>query len=527
MTLPPPERPLGPLHGRVVDPGGNPIAGATIHAEHDRTRSRGSLPPQDTTSDATGAFRFEQIALGAYTLQAKRFGLAQTARRAVNVIPAETAAVELVMESGATVVGTIAGLSPGELRNAYVRAFSWETAPAVVREDGSFRLENVGRGPQGVMAGTPGRRRSEARFNVPADADTVSVRVEFAAGLSLRGRVFFRGQPASGGGMTLYGSSAGDRESRSLPLAADGAYQFDALPAGEYRLWVGPAVLQSPFVVDGIVVGDDTDLDIDVRGGVLAGRIVDAETGAGLDNARLRLRPQANLGSDTYPTFPPVALDGTFHVGPLTGVPWRIEASAEGYAPTILEVPLDNEDIEDLVLEIERTSGLLLNLAPPPGYLPERVRMSWLSLDGERSFRRSLSPQGVAEYHWDDIPMGPGVLTLADRGGGRILRREIDNRGQMIDATLEPAGFLDLLIQGLADTARGDVRVFDDAGRELPDLPLGIRPNAIGDIDTRRWRRLIGLAPGAYTVEVTGPGGAQWRSPFEVRAGETVSVTLR
>lgn len=123
--------------------------------------------------------------------------------------------------------------------------------------------------------------------------------------------------------------------------------------------------------------------------------------------------------------------------------------------------------------------------------------------------------------------MGPGVLTLADRVGGRIFRREIDNRGEMIDVSPGAGRLSRPRIQGLADTARGEVRVLDDAGRELPDLPLGIRPNAIGNIDTRRWRRLIGLAPGAYTVEVTGPDGAQWRSRFEVQAGETTSETLQ
>ena len=53
-----------------------------------------------------------------------------------------------------------------------------------------------------------------------------------------------------------------------------------------------------------------------------------------------------------------------------------------------------------------------------------------------------------------------------------------------------------------------------------------IRPNAVGAIETRSWRRLIGLPAGAYTIEVTGPDGTVWRHDFEVAAGRSVSVVL-
>jgi len=117
---------------------------------------------------------------------------------------------------------------------------------------------------------------------------------------------------------------------------------------------------------------------------------------------------------------------------------------------------------------------------------------------------------------------------VVDPNAQLVYRRPIDNSGDMLGVTLERAGYLDVRVEGLAFTDRGDVRVFDDAGRQLlHPLPLPIPQAGTGSIGVRRWRRVIGLPPGGYTIEVSGQDGSVWRHAFDVSAGETTGVTLQ
>ena len=43
--------------------------------------------------------------------------------------------------------------------------------------------------------------------------------------------------------------------------------------------------------------------------------------------------------------------------------PWSLEANAPGYATEIVTVPLEDADIEDIELRLERSSGLALTVA--------------------------------------------------------------------------------------------------------------------------------------------------------------------
>ncbi len=527
----PPRHPPTRLEGRVVDAEGRPVTGASVTATVSREppRQTGITQFQHATTDASGAFEFPDMPAARYRLSAWRRGFATTRLAGeLDVTPAGLGNVEITLEPGAAVHATIRGLSTEELRDAHVQVVrdpEDETGPARRVADAVFRVDNVGRGAWSVTVRTREGRVVSTPIEVAVGVDEVSAEVEFVSGFTLSGQIRFRGTPAPAF-ISLGGRERIEGRSRHLNAGDDGVYEVRDLHPDVYRLFIRAGPMRSPFVQE-VRVDGDTVQDVDIRGGVLIGQLVDAATGEGIGGGRLRISPvEDNLGADTFPGSPDLSADGRFRVGPLAGVPWRLEANAPGYSTEIVTVPLDDADVDDIEIQLARTPGLALTVGSAFGDVLDSRNFYWQSLDGSRVYRRSLYSNLVQELHWENIPLGEGVLTVVARNLDLVKRMRIDNRGERVDVVLEPAGFLDLAVEGLEADANARVEILDEHG-------LGQFAWGRGAISSAPWMRLregrgySGLAAGRYTVVVTAGDGRRWRQEVEIRARELTEIVLR
>ncbi len=148
-------RRAGAVHGVVVDrAGGVPVAGVSVRI---RELGRGE------TSHADGAFHFDRVPPGSYTLVAERIGYA-TAERPVRVEEGGTATVEIVLEPSALQIGGIVVTGTGGARGA------GETYRPTVVMGGAELRRRLGTTVTATLAGEPGVTQ---RYNGPGASQPV------------------------------------------------------------------------------------------------------------------------------------------------------------------------------------------------------------------------------------------------------------------------------------------------------------------------------------------------------------------
>lgn len=204
-------------------------------------------------------------------------------------------------------------------------------------------------------------RPSSARVGTPAGAGYASPVTEATAPVveeppakgtgRIAGRVT-RGGEAVGGaevvllapppkGQTMY---IGKLPLRHVAADAGGAFAFDGLPPGRYRVWANHEKMTSrPRHARGEVVivpeSGAAPGPVELRlapAATVAVRVVDKASGQPIAGATVR--PSWSDFVDDFTTD----RDGRVRVGPLTGERWRLEALADGFAKQLRWLNLEN-----------------------------------------------------------------------------------------------------------------------------------------------------------------------------------------
>lgn len=191
------------ITGTVRMPNGEPARDATVRLEYPDPRAAPSVAPAplgrlETTTDTTGAFRFEALGAGAATVRAWTPSTTVTSRP-LDIQPGEQPC-ELRLASGATVSGRIATRSgepaPGSIVGAgRVGSPGFRTAVADGR--GEFVLSGLPRGETKLVAAHPAHGRAESTLSVTEDSQHSSWSPVLSGGVVLRGRILARGAPAA------------------------------------------------------------------------------------------------------------------------------------------------------------------------------------------------------------------------------------------------------------------------------------------------------------------------------------------
>ncbi|HUS81100.1 MAG TPA: carboxypeptidase regulatory-like domain-containing protein, partial [Armatimonadota bacterium] len=285
------------LTGTITGPDGAPVDGAELVVLWsqregsfliqmdmlDAPERYYGLERRDARTDANGRFEVQGLAGEQhYTVVVRHDDYAAAVLREVSVT--EPLAVQL--QRGGVIAGSVAGFGEFDLENSSIDVWTGDTqwCKAKIAPDGSFESVRLPPGEYQAtiyaLAGT--RQRPHPRRGVTVavrEAETISLDFAALGGVTVRGRVLFRGQPLANADVHIYWSDNGHQSSSDRTGSA-GEFVLYAVPPGKHMLWG----LQEPQAAGGtwrgasevLTVGDqDITQDLIVPGGALTGTVTD------------------------------------------------------------------------------------------------------------------------------------------------------------------------------------------------------------------------------------------------------------
>jgi hypothetical protein len=220
-------------------------------------------------SDENGRFSYTHMRPGRYTVSAQT-GAGSALQDFVLGQDERKDDIVLIVGGGRSVRGIIAGLRPEQLSHAYLLLRPESTRELFsARPDaqGAYVLNGVPPG-RAVISVRGGGREFDKPVDVPADRDA-ALDIVFPAGARLSGRITRGGQSAANNSVWM--QLADDRSGilYRASSSADGQYEIEGLPPGEYRLRADEDISRL------ITVAGDAVLNIDIPSVQLAVRVVE------------------------------------------------------------------------------------------------------------------------------------------------------------------------------------------------------------------------------------------------------------
>ncbi|MEE8524893.1 MAG: carboxypeptidase regulatory-like domain-containing protein, partial [Thermoanaerobaculia bacterium] len=272
------------VDGRILGPGGDPIAGADVSffQLHFRYRSRERI-----VSDAEGRFRLEGLDVGPLVLRVWAEGFPRQSRQ-LEVQPGANP-VEIRFETTHQIHGRVVDEAWSPVGGASVHASNQDHGSAAMTgADGTFTVEGLPDGSYRLSAGKEGFARSELDREVEiAGGPVFGVEIRLSAGGAVAGRILGLDPGLLAGVVVTL--EPGRRTTASRPgggasttaVDALGGYRFELLNAGEWTVVaIEPASGRTARGHTTLGPGDDeVVLDVEfVDGLTLAGRVlVDGE----------------------------------------------------------------------------------------------------------------------------------------------------------------------------------------------------------------------------------------------------------
>ncbi len=399
------------VRGRVVDPEGQPLAGATVVAMQDANfvASRFGHSVREVETDGQGRFDLSAVREGVVSVRAQLEGWVEVSAR-LELRSGETReGVELALTRGRSIEGRVLLPSGEPADGAFVscafdmaavgglggfNAIRGWAARAVASEEGRFRISGLGGGPFVLQAvrippgeeaptaeefeanpwadfGAPGAPRARAEGVEPGGREVV---LELRQSLSLVGRVVDRGgEPvprfrvraqSENRGLT---PGFGCQVREALFEGPEGDFELPGLRAGTWEVSaLGEGFeLSEPVAVALPRSGSEGPLVIAlVRAASASGLVLrpDGQAAAGA-RVTLKLQTMERMALAFHRTEVPAARcdgEGRFLLDGLLPGPVSLIAEAEGFAesaPAMLELGR-GERREDLLLHL-RHGGLL------------------------------------------------------------------------------------------------------------------------------------------------------------------------
>jgi hypothetical protein len=363
--------------GKVLNPEGGPIAGASIRVRETAGRQQFYGGPDQNpvvaTTDAAGAFVVRGLAKGPFVVSAQASGFSDASESNV-----EGGREDLVlnMKAGLTIEGVVVDEVTGTpIPGVSIYANAKAPAPgdaqfrqprsATSGKDGTFVLKDLASGAYMLnvamswnWAEASSDYSQKMVDNIEAGAK--DVRVTLVKGLPIAGKVVGEdGKPSGGAYIQAVGKDANGNpdwtKQRGAQVQADGTFKLGGLPAGNYDVnvnsgWGGTGSQAAPTSVKNVAAGTE-DLVITVRKGLpIAGRVQDEKGGPPGVAGNFQVTPtDAKPGTNetTWGHFQP---DGAFTTQPLdpsrtydltvTGVQGFVGGSAKGIAAGAKDVIL-------------------------------------------------------------------------------------------------------------------------------------------------------------------------------------------
>lgn len=371
------------FEGHVVDPDGEPVAGAQLLAIDagvgpPEVELVMASSPEITRSDDTGRFRFDDLEAGEHWLLARRRGYLDSEVTAVEVPAVGT--VEVVLRPAASISGWVLDPEGQGVADALVTAERDEpdglsdggsgAAPvpgrhATTGEDGRFEIPGASPGRLTLIARAGGFLDSRLDgLELGPGEELPDLEIRLRLGASLAGTVWGpAGAPAAD---VLVGIEPADGSSGPSAFTrsdGDGRFRLGGLEPGAWRLTAeSPGGLRARAAAR--IAGGETLVDLHLEeGATVAGRVRDRD-GRPLASARIVL-----LGSDARSNGRQTVTDaaGAFTFAGVSDGAYQLTASSDGHLPTAATVEVAGAPVSGLDLELSpgvTLRGRLLGVPP-------------------------------------------------------------------------------------------------------------------------------------------------------------------
>lgn len=316
------------VSGRVVGKDGGGVPAVYIQARSDTQESSAAR------SDADGTFVFRGLPDGRYHLSVRQPGEGEASLE-VEVAGQPVRGLELRLsatEPTAALTGRLTGVLPEELTGAVVQAESPDAGSKSgrVERDGRYQIPDLEPGAWTISARTGSGRRAEGRIQIEAGVTAATLDLDFAAGLTLSGRVLVDGSPVSGANVL-----AGNRDTRVSGRLSrtsyDGSFTLRDLPSGPLSL----LVVGSPGIsaIRTVQLEESGEITIEITTGTFKATVLSA-TGEPLEGAVATLEPwdpeiQIPFAAASARSGP----DGALDAGRLAPGTYLLEIRKEGFQP--------------------------------------------------------------------------------------------------------------------------------------------------------------------------------------------------
>ena len=324
-----------------------PVAGADVGASSPAVGSE----HQGTTTDENGRFSLSGLMPATYTFFAMKDGTGHTEKR-IDVSSERRITINLDERATGVVYGHVRGVPQGSgkvFRRVVTAASDRGAAEGMIRDDGSYRVENVPAGTvrlTAVMESRDEGRMSAVKSVEVRQGAELRVDLEFSEAARVSGQVTMEGRPVDLARVVFVTSNGANVSD----MTRNGAYEVSLPSLGNYRVFVhsseaGNRGYQAVHTIDG-----SKRIDIELREEIIQGLVLDAVTRRPISGAVVTLfapsDPEPGMFGESF-----TGADGRFQIRTGASAQLRLSASAQGYGQQSMPL-LPGSGTRDLLLEL-------------------------------------------------------------------------------------------------------------------------------------------------------------------------------
>jgi len=493
--------------GRVVDDDDRPVSGATVHLS-------GLDDSREVPTDVDGRFEIKNARPGRGQIFA-RFGQASSSRDDLDVGSPEASDLLLRVGGRGAIIGQLFGLEPGEAVGVRIWASSESrSAQGVALGNRQYRIDSLPVGWWRVSASLNGNTKlATGEIEVVEGAGEAILDLDFESGVILSGTVIDRNGPVGQAQVTAFGQDVAGYFHAMTDRT--GRFEMGNLKLGTYSV---SAAARNGRVTEEVVVEGDLDLTLEVAGGVVTGRVTDADSGLAVAEARVTIDSADEEVRYRSQARTPVDSSGFFRAEGVSGAV-RITAVAPGYGveDERVEVPADGLEVVDFQLRVADRIELVAR-GLPAGTRSLDVIVTHPTGQPLVEQRVKLSPEGVGRLL--GVSDGTWRLQVESDGMARVTRTvQVPTQGS-IDLLFVPEASLRVEVPELKETeTTGTIGLVGSDGqrfeavsrfgrswkiyrgsRTIHHLPSDVWQVSVVTIDGRRWTGSVATKPGADAV---------------------------
>ncbi|MEO1083497.1 MAG: carboxypeptidase-like regulatory domain-containing protein, partial [Acidobacteriota bacterium] len=344
--------------------------------------------------------------------------------------------------------------------------------------------------------------------------------LDLAAGFTLTGSIQRAGRPV--GGLTVNAVHSNAFVFSEARSDIDGRFSLEGLEGGGYKVHVDDPAGRTLWRGE-VEVQSDDDLQIELGGAAVSGRIVDT-AGQALSGVSVQLFVLDDAEThSSAPRWRTIVSDdlGRFELGEVAEGRYRLLATKTGFARGELMLTVDGAPLTDLQVILEGGAGVTFRPLRADGVTPAGVRYAVLDAAGQLVSGGDAPVDGGA-VRIDSLAAGPHRLLVAEAGGPTV-ELAVESPGDAGSVALPRGGTLrvempELFLDGGGaeiEIRRADGDVYRSVDR------------ALGRTGWLRGSEYIDQVPaGGYTVHVKAGDGRTWQLPAAVVDGGVTELRV-